>query len=251
MNTTPLLEIKNLKKSYGALTVTDDVSLTVEKGEIHALIGPNGAGKTTLVGQLSGLVPSDSGRIYFEGKDITGLTTAERAQLGLGRSFQITSVFPTLSALENVALVVRAHAGLGFHFWKAAHRYEAAQKKASEWLAKVGLAQAGDGPCAELAHGELRQLELAMALAANPQLLVLDEPMAGLGPTESQQMVQLLAELKQHYGVLLIEHDMDAVFSLADRISVLVSGRVVFSGSVDEVRESEVVQRAYLGDNDE
>tara|TARA_R110000851_G_scaffold73980_2_gene163261 strand:+ start:23333 stop:24088 length:756 start_codon:yes stop_codon:yes gene_type:complete len=251
MNPTALLEIQNLKKSYGALCVTDDVSLTVEKGEIHALIGPNGAGKTTLVGQLSGLVPSDSGRIYFEGRDITGLATADRARLGLGRSFQITSVFPTLSALENVALVVRAHAGLGFHFWKAANRYEQAQQKAAEWLAKVGLAQASQGPCAELAHGELRQLELAMALAANPRLLVLDEPMAGLGPAESQQMVHLLAELKKQYGILLIEHDMDAVFSLADRISVLVSGRVVFSGSVDEVRESEVVQRAYLGDDDE
>jgi branched-chain amino acid transport system ATP-binding protein len=250
MKRVPLLELQHLKKSYGALSVTDDVSLTVEKGEIHALIGPNGAGKTTLVGQLSGLVPSDSGRIYFEGRDITDLATAARARLGLGRSFQITSVFPSLSALENVALVVRAHAGLGFHFWKPAHGYEQAQKEAGQWLAKVGLAHVGDGPCGELAHGELRQLELAMALAANPKLLVLDEPMAGLGPAESQQMVQLLAELKEHYGVLLIEHDMDAVFSLADRISVLVSGRIVFSGSVQEVRESEVVQRAYLGDSD-
>ncbi|RII83263.1 ABC transporter ATP-binding protein [Neopusillimonas maritima] len=251
MEATPLLELQGLKKSYGALCVTDDVSLTVEKGGVYALIGPNGAGKTTLVGQLSGLVSSDAGRIHFMGRDITGLSTAERAQLGMGRSFQITSVFPTLSALENVALVVRAHAGLGFHFWKAAHHYTQAQQKAAHWLETVGLPHAGDGPCAELAHGELRQLELAMALAANPHLLVLDEPMAGLGPAESRQMIQLLAELKKDYGILLIEHDMDAVFSLADRISVLVSGRVVFSGSVDEVRESEVVQRAYLGGDDE
>lgn len=251
MQNVPLLALENLNKSYGALCVTDDVSLTVEKGEIHALIGPNGAGKTTLVGQLSGIVPSDSGRIYFSGRDITELTTAERAQLGVGRSFQITSVFPTLSALENVALVVRARMGIGFHFWKAASRYEEAQQAATELLTMVGLPDSNDGPCALLAHGELRQLELAMALAASPQILVLDEPMAGLGPGESQQMIQLLAELKKHYGVLLIEHDMDAVFSLADRISVLVSGRVVFSGSASEVRNSEVVQRAYLGDDDE
>jgi len=247
----PLLELAGLRKAYGALTVTDDVSLTVSEGEIHALIGPNGAGKTTLVGQISGLLPSDAGHIRFGGQDITALGTPQRTRLGLGRSFQITSVFGSMSALENVALAVRARMGTGFRFWRPASGYVQAQHEAEAILETVGLGGLAQAPCGQLAHGQLRQLELAIALAARPRLLVLDEPMAGLGPVESRQMTQLLAALKAQYSILLIEHDMEAVFSLADRISVLVAGRLVFSGSAQQVRDSEVVQRAYLGDDDE
>lgn len=249
--TDTLLALCNLKKAYGALLVTDDVSLSVKPNEIHALIGPNGAGKTTLVGQISGLLSSDSGQVFFMGRDVSSLKTPERTRLGLGRSFQITSVFTSMSALENVALAVRARSGESFHLWKSAKRFLAAQDEARNLLADVGLASMEDYACNRLAHGQLRQLELAIALAVRPTLLVLDEPMAGLGPTESSQMVELLSRLKHQYGILLIEHDMNAVFALADRISVLVSGRVVFSGSVDEVRNSELVQKAYLGDDDE
>lgn len=246
-----LLEIQNLRKAYGALAVTDGVSLTVESGEIHGLIGPNGAGKTTLVSQISGLLSPDEGRISFQGNDITQATPPVRTRMGLGRSFQITSVFKSMTALENIALAVRAKQGHCFQFWRAANRQNETQDKAAEIISTVGLAGLENTPCDEMGHGELRQLELGIALAANPKLLILDEPMAGLSPAESRQMVDLLAVLKKDYGILLIEHDMDAVFTLADRISVLVAGKVVFTGSAEDVRNSELVQRAYLGDDDD
>lgn len=246
----PLLKLTVLCKRYGALAVTDGVSMDVCDGEIHALIGPNGAGKTTLVGQISGLVNSDSGQIALLGQDVSKLDAPSRARMGLGRSFQITSVFPSMTALENVALAVRAREGHGFHFWKAAGDYAGAQRQAHEILGMTGAGHLADVPSIQLAHGELRQLELAMALAIKPRLLVLDEPMAGLGTVESRQMVDLLGRLKAHYGILLIEHDMEAVFALADRVSVLVAGRVVCTGSVDDIRNSELVRQAYLGDGD-
>lgn len=247
---TPLLQLTDVRKNYGALAVTDGVSLDVRHGEIHALIGPNGAGKTTLVGQISGLVRPDSGLVHFLGEEVSLLDAPARARLGLGRSFQITSVFPSMTALENVALAVRARQGHGFHFWRPAVADADAQSKALATLNMAGIAHLAEVPSAQLAHGELRQLELAMALALSPKLLVLDEPMAGLGAGESQQMVSLLAGLKSEYGMLLIEHDMDAVFALADRISVLVAGRIVCTGSADEIRHSELVRQAYLGEED-
>jgi branched-chain amino acid transport system ATP-binding protein len=248
--TEPLLRLVDLRKRYGALAVTDGVSLDVRAGEIHALIGPNGAGKTTLVGQIAGLLKPDSGQVLLLGQDITALDAPARARLGLGRSFQITSVFASMSALENVALAVRARAGHGFHFWQAASSDARAQTRARQILDMTGVGHLADAPAAQLAHGELRQLELAMALAVEPRLLVLDEPMAGLGAGESRQMVDLLAQLKTRYGMLLIEHDMDAVFALADRVSVLVAGRVVCTGSPAEIRDSDLVRQAYLGDSD-
>lgn len=246
----PLLQLENLYKCYGALTVTDHVSLDVLPGEIHALIGPNGAGKTTLVGQISGLVSSDSGQVLLMQKEVTHLGAPERARLGLGRSFQITSIFSSMTALENVALAVRVQEGSCFSFWRPAHTDKIIEKKALGLLETVGLIEAQHTTSQNLAHGELRQLELAMALALNPHLLVLDEPMAGLGTVESQQMVMLLQSLKSKYGMLLIEHDMDAVFALADRISVLVAGKVVCTGTADDIRNSELVRQAYLGEDD-
>lgn len=246
----PLLEVRGLNKKYGSLAVTDGVSLTVKKGELHALIGPNGAGKTTLIGQISGQLMPDSGRIFLESEDITSLAPPRRTQRGVGRSFQITSIFSSMTAQENVALAVRATLGQSFRFWKPASVYIEARQKADELLSRVGLDDCGTAPCNELAHGQLRQLELALALAAAPKVLVLDEPMAGLGPVEAHHMVGLLAELKKDHGILLIEHDMDAVFALADRISVLVAGRIVLSGTADDVRNSDEVRQAYLGDDD-
>jgi len=248
---TPLLEIRGLKKKYGSLTVTDNVSLTVNANELHALIGPNGAGKTTLVSQISGQLMPDSGSILLESEDIARLPTPQRTRRGVGRSFQITSIFSSLTAQENVALAVRASLGQSRGFWKPASAYGQARQHALDLLEQVGLGDCGDAPCNELAHGQLRQLELALALAARPRILVLDEPMAGLGPVEARHMVELLASLKNECAILLIEHDMDAVFALADRISVLVAGRVVLSGSVDDVRNSDEVRQAYLGDDDE
>lgn len=246
-----LLKLEDVRKAYGALAVTDGVSLSVNPSEIHGLIGPNGAGKTTLVGQISGLITPDSGRIFFKDSDISSVPASSRTRMGMGRSFQITSIFSSMSALENVALAVKAKQGHCFQFWKAANQYHEVQNKAAHILSTVGLGGLENTPCDELGHGELRQLELGIALAAEPKLLVLDEPMAGLSPVETRQMVELLTKLKASYGILLIEHDMDAVFALADRISVLVAGKVVFTGTAEDVRNSKLVQRAYLGDDDE
>jgi len=230
-----LLEIEHLRKAFGALVATDDVTLAIRKGETHALIGPNGAGKTTLVGQLTGELKPDAGRIVFDGRDITELSTARRARLGLARSFQITSIFDSFTAEGNVALAVQATERHSFRFWQPAERIARLRRPARKLIA----------------DGQHRQLELGMALATHPIMLLLDEPMAGLGIEESRAMSKLLASLKRQYTILLIEHDMDAVFSLADRISVLVGGRIVASGTADEIRNHPGVRVAYLGEEDD
>jgi branched-chain amino acid transport system ATP-binding protein len=249
--TDTVLEIVDIAKSFGALRACDGISLDVKRGEVHALIGPNGAGKTTLIGQITGEIAPDRGRIRFEGRDITALATAERARLGLARSFQITSIFPSFTAEGNVALSVQATQAHSFRFWTAAERIERLRQPARRRLRELGLAARANAVAAGMAHGEHRQLELAMALATEPTLLLLDEPMAGLGNEESQAMVALLTRLKGQYSILLIEHDMDAVFSLADRISVLVQGKVIASGTAEEIRTDALVRVAYLGEDDE
>ncbi len=242
-----MLETQDLQKSFGGVTATDHVSLQVEEGECHAVIGPNGAGKTTLIAQLSGMLPPDDGAILFNGKDITRLTAQRRSHLGLARSFQITSVFMGLSVLDNVALAVQAHSGHSFRFWRPARQDAALRGPALEMLEKVGLQDRANGLASEMSHGERRQLEIAMALATGPQLMLLDEPMAGMGPEESGRMVQTLKGL-EGITMLLVEHDMDAVFALADRISVMVYGRLIATGSPAEIRGNEEVRQAYLGE---
>jgi branched-chain amino acid transport system ATP-binding protein len=246
-----LLEIDHLSKAFGALRATDDVTLAIRKGETHALIGPNGAGKTTLVGQLTGELKPDTGRISFDGRDITGLSTARRARLGLARSFQITSIFDSFTAQGNVALAVQATEPHSFRFWQPAERIAKLRQPARRLLDDVGLARLGDRVASRMSHGQHRQLELGMALATRPLMLLLDEPMAGLGIEESRAMSALLASVKGRYTILLIEHDMDVVFSLADRISVLVGGRIIASGSADEIRNHPGVRVAYLGEEDD
>ena len=244
----PLLAIEGLTKRFGGITASDDVNLTVAEGELHAIIGPNGAGKTTLIGQLTGELAPQSGRIRFAGQDITAFAAWQRSLLGLARSFQITSLFLDFTALDNVALAVQAHAGHSFHFWRDARREPALRAPARAALERVGLADRADVVAANMSHGEHRQLEIAMALATKPRMLLLDEPMAGMGAEESARMVKLLRELKQKVTILLIEHDMDAVFALADRISVLVYGRVIASGEPAAIRANPDVRRAYLGE---
>jgi len=244
-----LLEIEHLRKAFGALVATDDVTLGIRKGETHALIGPNGAGKTTLVGQLTGELRPDAGRIVFDGRDITELSTARRARLA--RSFQITSIFDSFTAEGNVALAVQATERHSFRFWQPAERIARLRRPARKLIADVGLSPLGNLIASRMSHGQHRQLELGMALATHPVMLLLDEPMAGLGIEESRAMSKLLASLKRQYTILLIEHDMDAVFSLADRISVLVGGRIVASGTADEIRNHPGVRVAYLGEDDD
>ncbi|HWK94199.1 MAG TPA: ABC transporter ATP-binding protein [Pseudolabrys sp.] len=243
-----LLQIDNLAKRFGGIVATDNVSLAIPQGELHALIGPNGAGKTTLIAQLSGSLFADGGRIQFDGHDITRLSMPKRSHLGLARSFQITSLFLDMSVLDNVALAVQAHAGHSFSFWHDARAEVALRQPAREALARVGLAASADKVTAELSHGEHRLLELAMALAVKPRMLLLDEPMAGLGPEESARMVEMLRDIKRDYTILLVEHDMEAVFALADRITVLVYGRVIATGVPNDIRANAQVREAYLGD---
>jgi branched-chain amino acid transport system ATP-binding protein len=249
----PLLQVERLSKAFGAVVACDDVTLALPAGELHAVIGPNGAGKTTLLGQLAGELHPDAGRIRFAGEDITGLPVHARALRGLARSFQITSLFPRFTALENVALAVQAQAGHSFRFWRPAAAELALSGPAVTILNRVGLAGRAAVPAAALAHGEQRQLEIAMALAARPRLLLLDEPTAGMGREDSRAMVEMLAGLKAGGGItiLLIEHDMDAVFTLADRITVLVYGRVLASGAPAEIRANAEVRSAYLGEAEE
>lgn len=247
---TLVLSLSGLKKSYGALVVTDDVSLDVRPGEIHAVIGPNGAGKTTLIGEIVGEVPLDAGKVLFDGVDVTRQPVAKRALMGLARSFQITQVLPGFSALENVATAAQAHAGSSFHFFARASSERALNAKALAALDQVGLAARANMAAAALSHGEKRQLEIAMALVGEPKLLLLDEPMAGMGREETETMVEALTALKGRYPMVLVEHDMHAVFRLADRISVLVYGRVIASGSPDEVRANPLVREAYLGEEE-
>ena len=245
-----LLQVENLAKRFGGIVATDDLALTVAAGELHAVIGPNGAGKTTLIAQLSGQLRADSGRVRFDGNDITALPMDRRSRLGLARSFQITSLFLDLSVLDNVALCVQAHAGHSFHFWRNARAEPQLREPARAALARVGLSARADLPASLLSHGEHRQLELAMALAGNPRLLLLDEPMAGLGAEESARMVEMLRALKREHTILLVEHDMEAVFALADRITVLVYGRVVATGAPEHIRANAQVREAYLGEQE-
>ncbi len=247
----PLLKVENLRKSFGGVSATDNLDLAVEPLGVHAVIGPNGAGKTTLISQLSGALKPDSGRILFDGRDITALPAPARSALGLARTFQITSIFHEFTALDNVAMAVQAHDGHSFRFWRAARGEARLRDPARQALDLVGLGDRADVTARDMSHGEHRQLEIAMALAGKPTMLLLDEPMAGMGPEESSLMVEILKGLKGKLTILLIEHDMDAVFALADRISVLVYGRAIASGTVDEIRANPDVRTAYLGADEE
>jgi branched-chain amino acid transport system ATP-binding protein len=244
----PALRVEALRKHFGGLLVTDDVTLTVEPGELHAVIGPNGAGKTTLINQISGLIRSEAGRIELGGRDVTQLPMHARAALGLARSFQITSVLPRFSALENVALAVQARSGSSFHFFGRAAREDALNDEAEAALADVGLIERAHVPALALSHGEKRVLEIAIALAMQPKLLLLDEPMAGIGREETARLISVLRALKGRFPIILVEHDMNAVFALADRISVLIYGRILASGAPGAVRGDPAVVAAYLGD---
>ena len=244
----PLLRVEKLVRRFGGVIATDHVSLDVGQGELHAIIGPNGAGKTTLISQLTGQLSPNSGTIHFAGEDITRLPAFRRSALGLARSFQITSLLPDFTASDNVALAAQAHDGHSFYFWGNARKESALRNAALAALKRVGLEHRADIVVSRLSHGEQRELELAVALATKPQLLLLDEPMAGLGTTESARMVKLLQELRREVTIVLVEHDMDAVFALADRITVLVYGRVIASDVPAAIRQNEEVRRAYLGD---
>jgi branched-chain amino acid transport system ATP-binding protein len=243
-----LLEIEGLTKRFRGVVAADEISLVLPAGELHAIIGPNGAGKSTLIAQLTGEIVPDSGRIRFDGQDITNVPVYRRSQLGLARSFQVTTLFPDFSALDNVVLSVQAHSGHSFRFWRNARSEIELREPAQAALARVGLAERAAIPVADLSHGERRQLEIAMALAGRPRMLLLDEPMAGMGPEESARLVELLRALKGAVTVMLIEHDIDAVFALADRISVLVYGRIIATGDPVAIRSDLAVREAYLGE---
>ncbi len=244
----PVLALDRLRKRFGGLAVTEDVSLAIAPGEIHALIGPNGAGKTTLINLVSGTLRPDAGRVLLAGRDVTGLSLPRRARLGLARSFQVSSLLPGFSALEHAALAVQARSGSSFRFLRPAASERALNEQAMAALGQAGLAARAAIPAAALSHGERRQLELAVALAMRPRLLLLDEPLAGAGPEETERLVALLRGLKGQYAILLVEHDMQAVFALADRISVLAGGQVIASGAPDAIRADAAVRAAYLGE---
>jgi len=243
-----LLDVRGLEKRFGGVVATDRVDLQVRAAEIHALIGPNGAGKTTLIAQLSGQFASDRGSITFDGQDITHLAAHERARRGLVRSFQVTRLFKTFSVLENIALAVQAASGSSIGAWRPVRSETALFDRAREMLAALGLSAKRDFGVDQLAHGEQRLLEVGLALAGHPRLLLLDEPMAGMGQQESANMEHLIAGLRTRCAVLLIEHDVDAVFRLADRVSVLVNGRIIASGAPADVRSDARVVAAYLGE---
>ena len=243
-----LLEINRLTKRFGGVVAADEISLAVLPGELHAIIGPNGAGKSTLIGQLSGEIVPDGGHIRFAGRDITSLPVYRRSQLGLARSFQVTTLFSDFTAIDNVALSVQAHAGHSFRFWRDARHEADLREPARMALVRVGLGERATRLVADLSHGERRQLEIAMALAARPRMLLLDEPMAGMGLDEAARLVATLRRLKGDITVMLIEHDIDAVFALADRISVLVYGRIIASGDPTAIRADAAVREAYLGE---
>lgn len=248
MSAGALLQVNDLVKQFGALRATDHVTLDVQPGEIHALIGPNGAGKTSLVAQLSGHLPSDSGQIVFAGQDVTSLPTHERVRRGLARSFQITRLFKSFTVLDNVALSVQARSGHSFSFWRPVRSEKALTDQAMVVLQDLGLQDRAQDPASELSHGEQRVLELGLAVATRPKLLLLDEPMAGAGPVESERIVNLIQQLRSQVSILLIEHDMDAVFRLADRISVLVNGALIATGTPEAIRHNPQVIAAYLGE---
>ncbi|MDE2364212.1 MAG: ABC transporter ATP-binding protein [Hyphomicrobiales bacterium] len=243
----PILAVECLMKSFGGLRATNDLSIAVERGECHAIIGPNGAGKTTFISQLQGMLRPDAGAIRLDGQDITREPAHVRARLGIARSFQITSLVPDFSVLDHAALAVQARSGHSFRFWRPARGDAALTGPARDALATVGLSPRATTLARDLSHGEARQLELAIAIAQKPKLLLLDEPMAGMGRKDGAAMTRLLAELKKDYSIILVEHDMQAVFSLADRISVLVAGHVIKTGAPDEIRNDPDVRAAYLG----
>jgi branched-chain amino acid transport system ATP-binding protein len=246
--TLPVLRLDSLRKSFGGLVVTDNVSLDVTPGEMHAIIGPNGAGKSTLINQISGLIPIDGGSILFDGEDVTALPPHRRAGIGMARSFQITSILPKFPVLENVALAVQARSGSSFRFFGRAAEEPALNLPAMAALEQVGIADRADALAGDLSHGEKRALELAIALAMKPKLLLLDEPMAGMGREDSDRQVSLLQRLKGELTMILVEHDMAAVFALADRISVLIRGRLLTTGAPEAVRADPQVITAYLGE---
>ena len=248
---TTVLEARGLVKAFGGLKATDNLNLSVEKGELHAIIGPNGAGKTTLISQLCGTLRPDAGQILFKGRDITRMPPYRRAGLGMARSFQITSLIMDMSVLDNVALAVQAHQGSSFRFIRAQRSIAQIRDKAMALLARVGLADKAHMPTRALSHGEHRHIEIAIALAADAELMLLDEPMAGLGGDESRAMIALLQSIKGAHSIVLIEHDMDAVFALADRISVLVYGHIIATGSPADIRANKQVEAAYLGEESE
>ncbi len=244
-----MLSAESLIKNFGGIVATDSLSFDVAQGEIHAIIGPNGAGKTTLISQLSGTLMPDGGQIRFDGSDITRMTAPQRARRGLARSFQITSIFKDFSALDNVVLAIQAHRGHSFRFWRPVVDDLSLRDPARAVLEEVGLGARADVLAGNLAHGEQRQLEIAMAIASEPKMLLLDEPMAGMGPEESERMTAYLRSIKGRYTMLLVEHDMDAVFALADTITVLVYGRAIASGPPDTIRANAEVRAAYLGED--
>lgn len=250
MTDTAKLEIRNLRKAFGALVATNDVNLTVRPGELHALIGPNGAGKTTLISQISGEMFPDSGQILLDGRDITRVPAYKRAAEGLARSFQISQLYNELTVEDNVAMAVQAQSSKRFSLLSNARKDASLREPARQALERVGLAGVAGLQVSELAHGQKRQLELAIALSLNASVLLLDEPMAGLGAEESMLMRDILLGLKGQYAILLVEHDMDIVFSLADRVTVLVYGKPVFTGTPEEVRNNATVRDAYLGEED-
>ena len=246
----PLLETECLYKRFGGLVATDNVSLAVMPGEVHALIGPNGAGKSTLINQFCGELHPDAGRIRLDGRDITGESAARRVHLGIARTFQITSLLEDASVRDNVALAVQARLGGNLRIWDRRAARGEIWRETSRLLESGGLDDRAQARCADLSHGEKKQLELLMAMAAHPRLMLLDEPMAGLGHGESRDMVDRLGEIRKETTILLVEHDMEAVFALADRISVLVYGRIIITGTPDEVRGHPDVREAYLGAED-
>lgn len=245
-----LLKVDRLVKRFGGFAATDQASLSVQPGVLHALIGPNGAGKTTLIHQISGAIKPDAGSVHFAGQDITAMAMHQRALRGLLRSYQITSIFSKLSVLDNMALAVQARSGSSMRFWTAARSESALYAEAAAVAERVGLGPRLKTLAGLLSHGQQRQLELGLVLAAKPKLLLLDEPMAGMGPDESESMVALLQNLRGEVTILLVEHDMDAVFRLADTISVLVFGQVIATGSAQSIRANPEVRRAYLGDDE-
>jgi len=247
--TEPVLEIRHLEKSFGALKATDDLNLDLLKGEIHALIGPNGAGKSTLIAQIAGSLAPDSGSIFLMGTNVSAMSVAKRAQLGLGRSFQVSSLAMPLSVRRNVAMAVQSRLGSSFGFWWPVRWSRKIRSEVDDALGRVGLSDRAEIPVEELSHGERRQVEVACALAIKPVALLLDEPMAGLGQDGSERMTGFLQELKTEVPILLVEHDMDAVFALADRISVLVYGKIVATGNELDIRANPIVREAYLGED--
>lgn len=243
-----VLSISGLTKRFGALLVTDDLSLDLRAGECHAVIGPNGAGKTTLIHQLSGTLSPDAGTIQFNGQDITATNAHQRARKGLGRTFQITSILPGFSVLENVALAAQANDGSSYRFFGTASRERRLNERAMAALELLGIADRADRMASDLSHGEKRSLELAVAMASEPKALLLDEPMAGMGREESIALIDTLKRMKAEYPLLLVEHDMGAVFALADRVSVLVYGKIIATGTPDEIRNNADARAAYLGE---